>query len=118
MIEKPIVPRGFHIKENDISVCAATKTTRRKTEVIQKYKLERGCECLTCKWSGVFTAEMLAFDHIDPNSKNPRLRKNIGMAGLSWDDLVSEISKCRVICHNCHFKHSIENNHQRSKRKQ
>ena len=114
-MQQPVVPRGKSVKEVDRSVCAATRSLRRKRAFIQEIKMERGCECPTCKWIGDFSPEMLALDHKGPASKNPRLRnKNFGLTGLSWSDLIQEIGKCRIVCHNCHIKHTVENGHHKS----
>jgi hypothetical protein len=114
-MKQPVTPRGKWAPVIDNTVCAATRSLRRKRDFIQEIKMEKGCECFTCKWSGEFTPEMLAFDHIDPASKHARLRnKNCGFVSLSWQDLITEISKCRVVCHNCHFKHTIAEGHHKN----
>lgn len=114
-MQQPIVKRGKWADEVDRTVCAATRSIRRKREFLQEVKLEKGCESEDCKWEGEFTPGMLAFDHINPADKHERLkRKNCGFTSLSWDDLLKEINKCRVVCHNCHFKFTFEQGHHKN----
>ena len=80
-----------------------------KLQYIQDYKLERGCQDPYCLWEGEFNPEMLDLDHVDPDTKSGYLRKNRGRAfyQLGWDNLIAEISKCQVLCANCHRKKSL-----------
>jgi 5-methylcytosine-specific restriction endonuclease McrA len=111
VFDQPVVLRGFHAHDIDHTVCNATRSSRRKRSMIAVYKLGKGCESGSCAWCGDFTSEMLVLDHIDPKTKNERLKKGIGFPSLSWDDLIAEISKCKVLCHNCHSKRTIEEGH-------
>lgn len=117
-MKKPVTPRGKWSSEVDTSVCAGARHLRRKREFLQNIKMERGCEGDNCRWDGEFTPEMLAFDHKDPSTKHSRLGRNVGFPALNWDDLIVEISLCRVVCHNCHSKHTVEKGHHRPKRKE
>ena len=74
-----------------------------KKDFIDSYKLEKGCECPDCQWEGEFIPEMLDLDHLDHSKKNPKLKRNgCGLWSLGWDSLLDEISKCQVLCANCH----------------
>jgi len=68
-----------------------------------EYVAEKGCcDC------GTRDPRVLEFDHIDPSQKFDKVGKLLS-DGYSWasERLRQEIRKCRVICANCHRKHTI-----------
>lgn len=67
----------------------------RVKDIVQKYKLEKGC--IDCGYNKF--AEALDFDHLKDKKFNisTAYRDNIG-----WDKVKEEISKCEVVCANCH----------------
>jgi hypothetical protein len=77
---------------------------QRKQDLIQAYKLERGCA--DCGYNA--HAEALDLDHRDPSEKHPRMRisktskTRACFQLLSWADLKAELPKCDVVCANCH----------------
>jgi hypothetical protein len=75
---------------------------RQKREFLAWYKLQRGCcECGYNKHPAALT-----FDHINPDEK----LFNIADFGQhSWEDILREVAKCRVLCANCHNEHSFTN---------
>lgn len=77
---------------------------RRETRIkALEYLAEKGCcEC------GVRDPRILEFDHIRPREKSNTLARLL-TDGYSWgaEKLRQEIRKCRVICANCHRKHTI-----------
>lgn len=50
-----------------------------------------------CKRCG--TAERLEFDHIDPKEKSFAIGK---FGSHSWEDILKELDKCQLLCHDCH----------------
>lgn len=84
---------------------AVKKTRHAKQEFISTWKASRGCA-----WCGEKDPIVLDCDHIDPKTKDDRLRvtkKSLGrvkwgLALLSWKDLEAELEKCQVLCANCH----------------
>ena len=75
---------------------------RQKREFLASYKLEQGCaECGYKEHPAALT-----FDHINPETKefNPA-----DYGKVSWERLLKEILKCRVLCANCHNIHSYNN---------
>jgi len=52
----------------------------------------------SCNWKGEFKAYHLDFHHIDKSSKS----FNLGSASVSIQKLIEEISKCTIVCANCH----------------
>ena len=58
--------------------------------------------CVLCGESDIRT---LDFDHLNPDTK----KFNISQAarlGHDWQKVQDEISKCRILCANCHRKHT------------
>lgn len=79
-----------------------------KKEAINRYKIERGCEI--CGYKNNPAA--LSFDHIDPKTKyrtkSGRILHPSDMmkdsAEYSWNKIMAEIAKCRILCANCHME--------------
>ena len=53
--------------------------------------------CMDC--GGTFPPECMDFDHRDPKTKRHSLAQ---MAEYSMESIMSEISKCDLVCANCH----------------
>lgn len=55
----------------------------------------------SCVWCG--SCENLEFDHIDPRTKDPRIRGVCGFPfSWSWNRIEVELAKCWILCHDCH----------------
>jgi hypothetical protein len=68
---------------------------RTKTKMVEAM----GGKCQCCGYDKC--KEALAFHHIDPT------QKDIGFGDLranpkKWNDIVKELKKCVLVCHNCH----------------
>lgn len=61
-----------------------------------------GKRCVICKESDIRTFE---FDHIDPRNKKFSISQAVRL-GFGWEDVVIELEKCRILCANCHKKHT------------
>lgn len=95
----------------------ATNTVRReniknrrqqhKIEVRQKYiDYIRTQSCALC---GENHPATLDFDHIEPLEKRSEISQMV-RTGCSWESVWNEINKCRVLCSNCHRKHTAQQN--------
>ena len=69
---------------------------------VDEYKLNAGCENPNCQWEGEFLPVQLQFDHIDPATKVDAVSRMVGKK--SMDEILQEISKCQVLCANCHLE--------------
>ncbi len=60
-----------------------------------------GGKCVRCG-----TADLLEFDHIDPETKEASIAK-----ASSWSEyrFYLELDKCQLLCKDCHKKKTIEN---------
>ncbi len=59
-------------------------------------------KCSICAESDIRTLE---FDHINPTTKQFSISQAVRL-GYSWGDILKEIEKCRILCANCHKKHT------------
>jgi len=90
----------------------------------EKYReTKEGKPCAHC--GGLFPQVCMDYDHIDPKTKKLCVAQ---MLGYSWKDIEKEISKCELICSNCHRiktyettnrqkQHTITTHYKRSKPK-
>lgn len=69
-----------------------------------KLKLDRGCDICGYKESPV----ALDWDHIDPHTKEYSLNY---YKSMSWNKINTELSKCRLLCANCHRIHTYNEGH-------
>ena len=79
---------------------------------VKAYKVSNGCSI--CGYNR--HPSSICFDHIDKASKSEHVKNGYskrpsagGMFRLyskkhSTDELISEIQKCRLLCHNCHME--------------
>lgn len=58
--------------------------------------------CIIC---GEDDMRVLDFDHIEPLKKEFSISSGI-TKGYDWEKILAEISKCRILCSNCHRKHT------------
>lgn len=64
----------------------------------------KGKTCADCKETDIRTFE---FAHIDASTKTFNISQAVRL-GKSWDEVVLEIKKCRILCANCHKKETAE----------
>lgn len=91
-------------KENKIKQQERVKRNRHKLHDIVIEAKEHN-KCAICEEQNPM---ILEFDHVDDKKENISWMVR---QGVSSDDIKSEISKCRILCCNCHrLKTHIENN--------
>lgn len=65
-------------------------------------RLLRVSKCAMCGFNDPIALE---FDHVNPKDKSAEISQLISK-GSSMEKLKNEIRKCRIICANCHAKHT------------
>ncbi len=58
-----------------------------------------------CEQCGEGDIRTLEFDHLDPSQKKFSISQGVRL-GYSWDEIILEINECRILCANCHKKHT------------
>ena len=66
-----------------------------------------GGKCVKCKYDKCVGA--LDFHHKDPMKKDTSLRK---IWARKWESIEKEITKCVLLCANCHREHHWKENHE------
>jgi hypothetical protein len=77
--------------------CAIASSRGRLRENKQRAVDAHGGACVTCGYSKYIGA--LEFHHPDPSKKDPSYAK---MKAAHWDKYWAEVSKCVLLCANCH----------------
>lgn len=58
-----------------------------------------------CSICGENDPRVLEFDHLDPKTKSYNISE---MISLSIKKIEEEVLKCRILCANCHRRHTAE----------
>ena len=61
-----------------------------------------GGHCAECGYRRNYAA--LEFRHVDPAGKPFQLDMR-SLANLQWEQVAAEVTKCRLLCSNCHAEH-------------
>lgn len=73
------------------------RRTQRKAKLVELF----GGKCETCGYNRCIAA--LHFHHKDPSTKSFMLNVNF-LATKSWDEVLEEADKCKLLCSNCHHE--------------
>ncbi len=60
--------------------------------------------CVICRENDI---RVLEFDHLNPSEKLFSISQAVRL-NRSWQDVELEIKKCRILCSNCHKKHTAK----------
>jgi hypothetical protein len=74
-----------------------------------KYEYIKQIFLTGCELCGETDPFVLEFDHIDPSKKKYGITKLICSAA-ALSTLIEELDKCRILCSNCHRRHTHEQN--------
>ncbi len=93
---------SIHICDIRLNEIAGNRSaTRLDTSVkIQEYLLAHPCEIC-----GEKDPVVLEFDHLDPTIKSYNIADR---SNRTWSTVLKEIKKCRVLCANCHKRHTAK----------
>lgn len=97
--EKWLSPKAYkkQIEDQQKSISKwRKKREQNRRKLIDEIKLSKGC--LHCGYKEHAVA--LDFDHLNPSEKDFNISANFACA--PFEALMEEISKCQVLCANCH----------------
>ena len=77
---------------------------KQKREWFNEYK--KTLKCSKCEENHIACLE---FHHINPDKKDFGISEALGQLNLSKEKIIEEISKCEILCSNCHKKLHWEN---------
>lgn len=79
------------------------RARQKKREFVYGYLLST--QCVAC---GESDPVVLQFDHLDPKTKVERISKMVFSTKYKLEDIKIEISKCQILCANCHARKTAE----------
>ena len=77
-----------------------TPRSLRRIKIKNEFKMGAGGKCQICGYSACLDA--LEFHHRNPKEKKFKLSAAMYGEGYSREEIVKEISKCDLVCANCH----------------
>lgn len=86
----------------------STKNSKRKTRGRVYRFIGRILRKSRCGICGESDPTVLQFDHVDPAKKQTEISKMQKMHVKSLYALKEEIRKCRILCANCHMRHTAK----------
>lgn len=96
--------KEHYIKYGNAYRSRAKTRAAKARSVLQKHMIEYLSD-KQCKECGEKDIRTLEFDHLDPAIKSFGISEGI-RKGMSWGNILEEISKCRILCANCHKIHT------------
>lgn len=101
--------RVINNKTDEMNDTKVTKFSRKYRENARNYvnniKINSN-GCLECGFFDINNLQVLHFDHIDINVKEHNIARLVS-TGSSLNLIQKEIDKCRILCANCHRKHTL-----------
>ena len=95
-----VVRKAYYLKNKDTEIQNAKASKRNRLPVIaEKYKVLKKSLC--CSRCGQTHPATLQFHHTDSSEKEYSVSKMV-RGGWSIEGILKEISKCEVLCANCH----------------
>ena len=94
-----------HYAENQNRYRERAKIYKKKLRDEYRENMIRYLEDKSCILCGESDMRTFEFDHINPDEKNFSISQAVRL-GYSWSDVMTEIKKCRILCANCHKKHT------------
>ena len=88
------------------------QTTQHRKKWVDVYKASNGCSA--CGYNKHPSA--LCFDHLPEHDKHDQCKSGSKAGGMfmlyhkkySVTELITEIKKCRLLCHNCHMEQTYK----------
>jgi gp210 len=96
-----------HYRKNQAAYQQRAKQRRERLRVEFRYNMLAYLRDKSCAICGEDDVRVLEFDHINPKSKRFSISQAVRL-GYSWPDVVVEMKKCRILCANCHKRHTAQ----------
>lgn len=96
-----------HYRKNQAAYQQRAKQRRERLRVEFRHNMLAYLRDKSCTICGEHDIRVLEFDHIDPKSKRFSISQAVRL-GYSWPDVVTEMKKCRILCANCHKRHTAQ----------
>jgi hypothetical protein len=101
--------RGAHYAEHYAKYKTLYRErARKRRNVLKKEFRENMLAYLhgkTCEICGETDIRTFEFDHIDQTKKTFAVSQAVRL-GYMWPEVTAELQKCRILCANCHKKHT------------
>lgn len=97
--------------DNDYHAKRSEKSKTRKLELQRQRRIENSKKLYAllsesrCENCGESDPVVLEFDHILQDGKRKAIAE---MMSCSWKTILGEIQKCRILCSNCHRRHTAK----------
>jgi hypothetical protein len=79
----------------------STKSNARRYAVKYKIIIQLGGKCVRCGYNDLTHLSVFDFHHRDPKQKLFGMN-NLINSGRSYNELLTEVAKCDLLCRNCH----------------
>lgn len=94
--------------ERHYGQCKDCEVKKNSTRIKRRYDLVYAfSEVCGCEMCGTKDVRVLVFDHLDRSTKEEAVGQLV-VKGSTLDKIWREVSKCRVLCANCHAIHTAE----------
>lgn len=91
--------RQEYLDNKEKILLRSSKRRLERKKIVDYISLKYSCQNSNCSWRGEFNACQLAFHHVNQEDKVIEVAK---MFTCSLENIIKEINKCIVLCHNCH----------------
>jgi hypothetical protein len=105
--EHRVINYRKHYETYKVQYRERAKIRRTKKRNEYREKLLEFLQNKQCELCGEADIRTLEFDHIDPTLKTFSISQGVKY-GYTWDQIENEIIKCRILCANCHKKHTSD----------
>lgn len=96
-----------HYREQNVEILRRTRAER-----YQAYEFLKSLPCTDCKVS--YPPYVMDHDHRDPLLKTGNVSEMVKTPGIPWERVLEEVSKCDLVCANCHRIRTHQRKHPRA----
>jgi hypothetical protein len=105
-IQRTVTYKAHYLRNREMYLSRAiSQRTKLRNEF--RYNMSEFMADKFCIDCGENDMRVLELDHIDSSKKVYNISQAVKL-GFSWQDVLLEIEKCRVLCANCHKKRTAQ----------